>query len=346
MKKIALALVAASAVFAADAAYNYEITPTIGGVRTEGNLDLNRNHPNFGINVARNLQDLFFDQIQIGADFATKVRETIVDPDDKTKKITRKGRANRYSLSGVKNLFDFSDSVGVYGLIGAGYEHISKKFTENDSSGFGQYGLGLRFQLSDAFALKLEARDTIKFDHGDHNLIYTLGFGIGLGARSVQPEPILEKMPAPVMPVSLDDDNDGVVNEFDRCPNTPAGVVVDEKGCEKVIVLRDLGVNFAFDSYKVSPTYAQEIKKVADFLAQYPSYRVLLAGHTDSKGKEAYNQKLSEKRAQAVSEALQNYGVDASRIKTVGYGELKPIAPNDTKEGRAENRRVEATFNK
>jgi len=145
---------------------------------------------------------------------------------------------------------------------------------------------------------------------------------------------------------ALDDDNDGVPNDIDQCPNTPAGVVVDERGCEKVIVLRDLDVNFAFDSYKVGPKYAAEIKKVADFMGEHPDYKVVLAGHTDSVGAEAYNQKLSEKRAKAVADVLAGYGVSEDKISTVGYGELKPIATNKTKEGRAQNRRVEATFNK
>ncbi|AQW87288.1 outer membrane fibronectin-binding protein [Campylobacter pinnipediorum subsp. caledonicus] len=352
MKKIALALVSASAIFAADMAYNYEVTPTVGGVRSEGNLDLTRDQFNIGITAARNLEDMFFDQIQVGMNYTRNIKETIMD--SKTKEnVTRKGHATRYHADVVKNLIDFSDNVGAYGLVGAGYEDISQKFIANERGGFGEYGLGLRFQVTDNFALKAEAKDAIKFDHGDHNWFYTLGFAIGLDAKNtpapmVKPEPIVvEQMPiVEPEPVSMDDDNDGVINELDRCPNTPAGVVVDENGCEKVIILRDLDVNFAFDSYKVSVSYAEEIRKVAEFMSENPAYRVLLKGHTDSVGAEAYNQKLSEKRANAVSQALQYFGVDASKIKTVGFGETRPVAPNNTKEGRAENRRVEATFSK
>lgn len=342
MKKIALALVAASAVFANDVAYNYEFTPVVGGVRSEGNLGLTRDQLNVGATVARNLEGIFFDQLQLGVDYARNVKE-------KVKNETRNGRALRYHIDVVKNLVDFSSKVKAYGLVGAGYEDLSSNFVENEDGGFGQYGLGLRYQVTDTFALKAEARDAIKFENADHNLLYTLGFAIGLGAKNVAPviTPIVATAePIVAAPVSLDDDNDGVVNELDKCPNTPANVVVDETGCEKVIVLRDLGVNFAFDSYKVSPSYANEIRKVADFMAQYPNYKVVLMGHTDSLGKEAYNQKLSEKRAMAVKNALVGFGVENSRISTIGYGEMKPVATNKTKEGRAENRRVEATFNK
>lgn len=339
MKKIALAMVAASALFASNAAYNYEITPTVGGVHPEGNLGIDE-HLAIGVRAARNLEGLFFDQFELGVDYTHKAKE-------KVDNIVREGRAVRYHASLIKDIVDFGP-VSLYGLIGAGYEDLPAKFVDNEDGGFGQYGLGLRYQVTDVFALKAEARDAIKFEHADHNLFYTLGFGIGIGSKAT---PVVATAPAvmpttPVAPMSLDDDNDGVLNDIDQCPNTPAGVVVDEKGCEKVIVLRDLGVNFAFDSYKVSPTYAAEIKKVAEFMNDHQEYRVVLAGHTDSVGKEAYNQKLSEKRAEAVAKTLESYGVSASKIKTIGYGETRPVADNKTKEGRAENRRVEATFKK
>ncbi|MBE3022954.1 OmpA family protein [Campylobacter sp. 7477a] len=339
MKKIALAMVAATALFASNSAYNYEVTPTIGGVHSEGNLGYKNDQVNVGIKAARNLEGLFFDQFELGVDYTHRLKETV-------KGVARTGHATRYTANLVKDIFDFTDNFGLYGLVGLGYEDLSSKFVDNEDGGFGQYGLGLRYQVTDVFALKAEVRDAIKFEHADHNLFYTLGFGIGLDAKNVAPVVAAAPAMAPAAPVSLDDDNDGVLNDVDKCPNTPAGVVVDETGCEKVIVLRDLGVNFAFDSYAVSPTYAAEIKKVADFMAENPDYKVVLAGHTDSVGKEAYNQKLSEKRANAVAKTLEGYGVSADKISTLGYGELRPIADNGTKEGRAQNRRVEATFNK
>ena len=89
-----------------------------------------------------------------------------------------------------------------------------------------------------------------------------------------------------------------------------------------------------------------QIKNVSDVLVAHPDYKVILEGHTDSTGSNAYNQKLSERRAAAVGGALKSFGVDASRITTVGYGEPKPIATNATKAGRAQNRRVDAKFRK
>ena len=333
MKKIAIALVAATALFAADAAYNYELTPTIGGVHPEGNLGTN-DHAAIGLRIGKNLENSFLDQVELGFNYSNNIKEFGV-----------KGNAARYFVNAIKD-FGLTDNLSLYGLVGAGYEDVSAKFVDNEDGGFGQYGLGLKYKVTDNFALRAEAVDAIKFEHADHNLFYTLGFAVGFGERNA---PVVAEAPAmttTAAPVILDDDNDGVLNDVDKCPNTPAGVVVDETGCEKVIILRDLGVNFAFDSYKITPKYLEEIKKVAEFMGENPSYRVVLEGHTDSVGAEAYNLKLSEKRANAVAKALEDLGVSASKITTIGYGEAKPIADNKTKEGRAENRRVEAKFNK
>ena len=105
-----------------------------------------------------------------------------------------------------------------------------------------------------------------------------------------------------------------------------------------------LSANFESDSATLSPEYIAKIDEVAKVLVQNSEYKVLLEGHTDATGSEEYNQKLSEKRAQAVAAELIKMGVSKDRIKTVGYGELSPIATNKTKEGRAQNRRVDAKF--
>jgi len=89
------------------------------------------------------------------------------------------------------------------------------------------------------------------------------------------------------------------------------------------------------------PGAQPEIQRVADVLRQYPETNIQIAGHTDSQGSEVYNQQLSERRAQAVRDALVGMGVDPGRITVIGYGESRPIASNDTASGRQHNRRVE-----
>jgi outer membrane protein OmpA-like peptidoglycan-associated protein len=92
---------------------------------------------------------------------------------------------------------------------------------------------------------------------------------------------------------------------------------------------------FDFDSSTLKPGAYTEIARVADVLNRYPQTTIRVEGHTDSKGSEAYNQTLSEKRALAVKSALTQRGVDPTRIQTVGFGESQPISPDN-----AMNRRV------
>lgn len=144
----------------------------------------------------------------------------------------------------------------------------------------------------------------------------------------------------------LDSDNDGVVNSKDQCPDTAAGAEVDATGCEGVtetVETIELRVQFPNNSSVIDDTYDAEIRKVADFMAEYPETSVEIAGHSDSTGAADYNRLLSQRRAEAVADRLtQSLGVDADRVSATGYGEAEPIASNDTQAGRAQNRRVEA----
>ena len=105
------------------------------------------------------------------------------------------------------------------------------------------------------------------------------------------------------------------------------------------IVLR--GVNFAFDSAEIDAASEGVLDVAADTLKECPSVAVRVEGNTDSIGTDAYNQGLSERRAENVRGHLIGRGVSASRLTAVGYGESQPIASNDTEEGRSLNRRVE-----
>ncbi len=141
---------------------------------------------------------------------------------------------------------------------------------------------------------------------------------------------------------SRDNDGDGVANALDQCPNTFPGLEVDKMGCpvrNQVITLHN--VHFEFDRADLLPDSRQLLRRVAKSLNDQPGLRIEVAGHTDSKGSEAYNQKLSERRAAAVRKFLVSEGVAADSIVSKGYGETRPIAENVTEEGREQNRRVE-----
>lgn len=142
----------------------------------------------------------------------------------------------------------------------------------------------------------------------------------------------------------LDTDKDGVPDSADKCPTTAAGVVVDANGCDKVLteaINKELHVNFDSGKTVVKDEYKAEIGEVAALLKQYPATSAEIQGHTDSSGKKASNDKLSQERADAVKAVLvKEFGVDASRVTAKGYGSSQPVADNKTAEGKAKNRRV------
>lgn len=112
---------------------------------------------------------------------------------------------------------------------------------------------------------------------------------------------------------------------------------------EKVTIV--LNVLFDTDKSIVKDEYSGEIKKVADFMNEFPDTVATIEGHTDEIGTKEYNQNLSENRANSVRQYLiDKFSIDGSRISAIGYGEDYPVAENDTVEGRQKNRRVEAVM--
>jgi outer membrane protein OmpA-like peptidoglycan-associated protein len=106
-------------------------------------------------------------------------------------------------------------------------------------------------------------------------------------------------------------------------------------------------VLFDFDKSDIRPDAAAALAKLAVIIRAQPKGRTRIEGHTDSKGDDAYNQKLSERRAESVKNWLvTKEGLDGSRMTTKGWGEAKPVAPNDTDANRQKNRRVQAIIEK
>ncbi len=135
----------------------------------------------------------------------------------------------------------------------------------------------------------------------------------------------------------VDSDGDGVPDYMDDCPNTPKGASVNAKGCWSYasVALFDL------NSYSIKPEAYSMLNEVVSILEDNPEIKVDIQGHTDNYGTADYNMKLSEKRAESVKTYLVDKGVDPKRLSTKGFGFSQPVAGNETKAGRAQNRRVQ-----
>ncbi len=340
MKKILLSTVAcATMMLAANSDYKYEITPTIGGVYTEGNLGLDRNYANGGLSLGFNQFDSFINQVEIG--FLRSIEDVDYKGTNSDTGITR-------VFTNLVKEYDLNSTVSLYTLVGAGVEIFDNEDGYNEDGLFGNYGVGVKYKIADQFALKFDVRHLIETDHGDNNLLYNLGFSVPFGAVA-KAAPVVVETPAPVVakpaPVAApkDSDGDGVIDSLDECPNTMAKAKVDSVGC---MTLVNLNINFDTDKSVIKDSYNTRIVEFANMMNANPKLKATIGAHTDSVGTDAYNQKLSERRAASTVNALKALKVDASRIKAVGYGESKPVATNATVEGKAENRRVEAVMTK
>ena len=145
-----------------------------------------------------------------------------------------------------------------------------------------------------------------------------------------------------------DTDGDGVSDKFDKCPNTPAGTVVDGSGCPIKFPEQDTkgvmgdysAIQFEFDSYVLKTSSYPILDNVSKNLRD-TNGSITLEGYASAEGSESYNMQLSKDRANAVKNYLVNSGVAANKINAVGYGEANPVASNATEAGRIQNRRVE-----
>lgn len=159
-----------------------------------------------------------------------------------------------------------------------------------------------------------------------------------------------------------DEDDDGVFDRRDRCPDTPANTPVEHHGCPlpqypasvkaepvkaEVITLSDADdVLFAFNSADLTPSMQSKLDSVMGKLQDASVASIKVVGHTDSVGSDEYNLQLSQQRASSVAGYLLSQGVTPNKVTSEGKGESEPVADNETEEGRAKNRRVELQINR
>ncbi len=352
---------AASLSYAAD----YEVTPVVGYVVKEGNLDL-ENEWLVGAEFQFNNIDA-----PVKPEFSL-----LYTPEDEYERTLFDTKITRVALNGVHEYGDLGGVVP-FAKAGLGYEYMSKRLYGNDSALYLDIGGGIKVPLSEELAIKVEALYMLKDPADDRNsnlatlVGLTYAFGGAPKAPVVEEEPAPEPVaePAPEPKPLLDSDGDGVTDDADACPDTPQGAAVDARGCaldsdgDGVIDLldecpdtpegfkvdpvgcpltMDLALTYETNSAKIDTASAPKVHAFADFLVENPGYGVHIIGHTDSRGTEAHNLDLSQRRALSVRDMLIADGVAASRITTEGRGESDPKADNATAEGRQANRRIEA----
>jgi len=267
-------------------------------------------------------------------------------------------------LIGTEEFTGYTDGAfKPYMLIGAGQSKIEIEDSSGDevaetTDTIGNLGLGAMYRINDALSLRGEARAIRNFDNNWWEGMALAGLEVVLGGHlaptvavppMVEPEAPVVSTPIIVVESDLDSDGDGVYDSMDACPGTPMNVVVDERGCPVPVDITDelkmeLRVFFDNDKSAIKTQYQPEIAKVAEKMREYPNSTARVEGHASKTGPSArYNQRLSEARAVAVKSMLTNeFGIAPNRLSTIGYGYDRPIAPNDTEEGRAMNRRVYA----
>lgn len=273
-------------------------------------------------------------------------------------------------LDGLWYLAD-EGSVLPYAALGVGILESDIEGFETDDEESVNFGMGVKTHLGKRIRARIDGRWLHGLDSHTNHAVFTVGLGYVFGASSSTPKV--------VVPTFVDSDKDGVENALDQCANTPAGVNVDAKGCaldtdrdgvadhkdncadtdrklkvdavgcpveltEEVSI--DLSVKFASGSDVVDAAYFNEIRGVARFMEQYQNSEVVIEGHTDTSGSASFNKKLSQKRANAVAALIvEQYGIPASRVKAIGYGEEQPLVAENSKADQATNRRVVAKVN-
>ncbi|HEY6644731.1 OmpA family protein [Povalibacter sp.] len=259
-----------------------------------------------------------------------------------------------YSLDALV-VFGRKNAVSPYITFGAGYMDNMYSGNNNNTDGpLAQAGLGLLIDAGEnaakTFVFQLRPEVKVRYDFADtpnhddfHDYIANLGFAFNFGPPPYVPPPPAPPAPPPPPPPPpppADSDGDGVIDPQDQCPDTPRGVAVDAVGCPRKGSITLRGVDFEFDSANLTGDSKSTLDEVAADLKKFPRLKILLEGHTDSVGNDAYNLKLSQRRAASVREYLVSQGVNPANLTSEGFGESKPIASNATPDGRAENRRV------
>lgn len=269
----------------------------------------------------------------VASGFSTQQSTTNVDVD---------GR--QYRLDALYNI-DTTSLWRPYVAFGVGDQTLKIKGSPNDRDTLVNLGAGLKHSLGGNWEFRSDIRAFNSLDREYTDLAINAGISYLFGAEPVKAAPVVAAPVAvPAPKPEVDSDGDGVFDSKDQCPDTPKQYKVDAVGCPLELtetVAVKLAVKFDTAKSIVKDEYVDDIGNLAKFMNQYANTVVTVEGHTDSQGSDAYNEKLSQQRAEAVKQVLiTKFGIAADRVTAKGYGESKPVGDNNTAAGREENRRV------
>jgi OOP family OmpA-OmpF porin len=335
------------------------IAPTVGGYYNDTDRHTNSRQIYYGLGVGRFIApnvsiDLFFDRT------SRKIDNALLNGGS--------GHShNRWSNNnvGAAARYYFGEWTAwrpylLAGVMGSNHHDIG----DRGWSPAAELGAGVSKTITDSSDIRVEGGYRYDWDNKSLKNANTsgsnsgfgdwfLGFSIvsRFGAPAAAPAAVAA---APAAPDCSKTVVNGVNLCDNKCPNLPEGTVVGPDGCPQKVVIDLRGVNFKFDRPKkgetnIAKSLAEPTKdslsvldQAVDTLQRYPQVHVTVAGYTDSKGADAYNQSLSERRAQIVYSYLTSHGIDASRLEgPIGHGKNDPIGDNATDAGRAQNRRTE-----
>jgi OOP family OmpA-OmpF porin len=337
----AAALLFGSTALQADGEQPWHVTYQLGGASLDSARNTNDGDVWQSIGVGRffgnNFSlDLEYDEIESEyLDYNIAVPGATYD----NWKLSTLGLMGRYYITD----WDFRPFIGA----GVGRTKHRSVLDEGDDTAL-SLAVGLQGQLAKHFSVRAQAmwrndNDGTSLAPRGHfqDFFYSIGLSYDFGGVDAPPPAPAAPAAPPPPPANPDLDGDGVPNERDKCQNTRPGAVVDLDGCEVEAVISLDGVYFDFDKATLRPEGIAVLNEAAALLKTNDRVVVEVAGHTDSVGSEEYNQGLSERRANTVRDYLVSQGITATRLTARGYGEVQPVATNDTDEGRQLNRRVE-----
>ena len=236
-----------------------------------------------------------------------------------------KGGSGGFEVQGLDLIAKFTwsatDSVDLFAKAGGYYFDADNDVVNEDGDGLsGTVGVGAEYFFNNDLSARLEYQyynqvgrsKPGKSDIHFYGVSLVYYWGAPVPVAVIEPEPVVEPEPVPVEP--------------------------------KVVKVEAISAQlpFAFNSNTLSPSDVEKLKPIGQRLMQYPETKLYVVGHTDSRGAEEYNQKLSVERAAVVADYLDDhFGIEMNRIIVQGRGETDPVATNETEEGRAQNRRVE-----